>query len=1317
MEYEAITQFREAFKLAPDNLEVLLALGNDFYKKGIIDKALEHYEAILAQEPGNNEVLYRVGQIYQDKNLFGQAVNFLLRILETDPLHQDALELLTHIYEKQEDFTAQLGVMLKLEQKDPKRVDWLLSIAHCYSRLLNYGKTEEYCLKIFRIEPDHLLALPLICQIYLKQQNWKAAQRYLEKHLVIKPKDVQIYLDLYQSHFELNQMEKAGKYIVQALALEDRNIDVLQTALSYYREIQNLQRQTEICNALLALKPDDYEFKRQMSQLLLEQEMYKEAGDLLRDLLMITPHESDLLVQQAKILTLQGLPSKAVLQLQQVLANEPNHAMAHFELGRTYHTQKEWNKAVLEFKKAVNLGIKDARAHAELGAIYLSRGFFDNALESYQMALQLEPENISNNLQIAEIYFKLNRPQKALMEYESLLQKQPSNIKLNVRLAQVYQTQKMFDEAIALLDKLLVENPDNTQILFELGRTWLYRKDKNKARDFFQKTLSADAKHAPAQVELAVLDSTRDPQEAIRVLKRMIQQSPTPDSFFYLSRIYIDNNMIDQAIAEFKVFTKTYPDAAPAYAELGKLYTTLSRAFNNDSKMRESALESLNKAVLLDDSYSRAYFYLAENYHLADNLEATLINLRKAYQIDPQNLEIREFLTSVESQKTSIEIKAKLEEAKTFLQRGMDQNAIIEYDYILELDPFHDEANHDLARIYLKQDNLELAKRYFRASVERNHSYIRSYFELAKIHLREVNLNEAEVEMTKVLALEPRNFEANLLMGQILTQAAEYMEATIYFQKASEINPSSPRPFFELGKMFLAMGETEQTKVLFEKVFKLDPGNHEVNEFFVRQNIEETERKIQDLLTNAHQAEEARETLVAKTYYEDVLTIQPGHLFARYKAGVLNEVLGRPSDAIFDYQQAYGQLQTFEGEYVQLPHRLGMLLAKMGRTDEAVPVLIRALELDEFDIDLNLTLLEQYKSLFGSLKYEQYEGNTPEQIILRYEEKAAKNQQKVTPWLSLGYLYRINLACKDEIISGFQKGIEAYTRAHSLDRKNLHVLFHLGILNHFTGKIAKAKEFLKLVLQEDPANIKAKERLIRIHMEAKEFDDAGKLCRELIAMQPENGHHRVTLIELLKVAYENEAKRDEIYERYRQDFATHLRKNLQDPMAHFDYGFACITMTAGLSLSDEDVSMAVSEFKQCVSLAPNNPWGYWGLKRVYNKQSITGTHRYQEAIDICRRALEKCGESAQAFCELGNALNEDYETNRKGEAIETYKKALQFEPEYIEVYFKMASIFRIRNQYADAEDYYRRVIELDPTHPYSKDAKRSLIHIDKSRKE
>lgn len=1136
---------------------------------------------------------------------------------------------------------------------------------------------------------------------------------YLERNLRKNPENIQLYLDLFQAHFHVGELEKAGKNITQALSLQGDNIEVLKSALFYYREIGNLNKQTEICNTLLSLNPDDFAFKRQMARLLMEQQMYTEAGNLINELLMHTPNDSELQVAQAKIMTLQGLPSKAVIQLQQVLATDPNNAMAHFELGRTYYAQKEWNKAVVEFKKAVNLGIDDSKAFIELGEIYALRGFFENALESYQRAATLDKENIQINMEIAELYFKLNMPEKALLEYEALQDKQPANIKMNLRLAQVYQTNRMFQKAVELLSHLLEDNAKNAEILFELGKTYLYLKERDTAQEYFEKVLKIDPKHIRAQVELSVLEAKIDPQKAIQTLKQMIQRSPTRDSFVYLSRVYIENNMIDQAVAEFKVLTKTYPESAPTWAELGKLYTVLSKAYD-DPKIRQSGLDALNKSVSLDDNYSLAYFYLGESYHLSDNLDASLVNLKKAYQLDPQNIEIKEFLNSVENQKISIEIRSKLDEAKTYLSRGMDQNAIIEYEAILELDQFHSEANYDLASIYIKQENFDLAKTYLINSTEKNKEFVQAFFDLARIYRQEENLYQAELELIKILDLHPQDYEANLLMGIVLSEADEVPESAIYLQKAIEINPSSAKAYYEMGRMFLRIGEKDQTKEFYEKCYKLDSSITEVNDFFVQLDQEETAQKLENLLNQARDAESSEEWELARGFYEDILSLQPSHFYARYRAGDINERLGRFSEACFDYQQAYNQYEDNKHEFRDLPVKLGLLLSKLGRREEAIPVLEEAIEVEPNHEVLYLKLLTQYKEYFLQSKNTDFEGRTPETILGSFDDRTNANPNSLAAWICLGYSYRINLLSEMELDKGFSQGIEAYQKAYQIDATNDHVLFNLGLLHHFTGKVAKAKEYLKSLVQIQPDHIKAYKRLAVIYEESKEFDQAIKVYKKLIDLEPENGLHRMDLIDLYKVIANADNDKEGMYAKFIREYEQSA-KSKGDCMSHFDFGYAILTLNSEFSLNEESSSHSISEFKSAVAAAPNNPWGYWGLKRVYNKESIAGKPRYQEAVEICRKALEMSPDTPQAHLELANALNEDHETNRKAEAMENYKKAVHFDNECTEAYFKLASIFRIRQQHEDAVEYYRRVIELDPTTEMAKNARRSLVHIDKSR--
>jgi len=80
-------------------------------------------------------------------------------------------------------------------------------------------------------------------------------------------------------------------------------------------------------------------------------------------------------------------------------------------------------------------------------------------------------------------------------------------------------------------------------------------------------------------------------------------------------------------------------------------------------------------------------------------------------------------------------------------------------------------------------------------------------------------------------------------------------------------------------------------------------------------------------------------------------------------------------------------------------------------------------------------------------------------------------------------------------------------------------------------------------------------------------------------------------------------------------------------------------------------------------------------------------------------------------------MNENYDVNMKSEAMSEYKKAIQLDPNFVEAHFRLASILRVKNMFDKAIEEYNKVIELDPTSPLAKDAKRSLIHIERSRGE
>ena len=85
--------------------------------------------------------------------------------------------------------------------------------------------------------------------------------------------------------------------------------------------------------------------------------------------------------------------------------------------------------------------------------------------------------------------------------------------------------------------------------------------------------------------------------------------------------------------------------------------------------------------------------------------------------------------------------------------------------------------------------------------------------------------------------------------------------------------------------------------------------------------------------------------------------------------------------------------------------------------------------------------------------------------------------------------------------------------------------------------------------------------------------------------------------------------------------------------------------------------------------------------------------QWSSAIASCQKVLEKYGESAQAHKIWGNCLQQQ---GLSGEAIEHYALAIEIDPNLVEVYVNLGTIFIKRNNWNKALDYYTQAVNIDP---------------------
>ena len=129
----------------------------------------------------------------------------------------------------------------------------------------------------------------------------------------------------------------------------------------------------------------------------------------------------------------------------------------------------------------------------------------------------------------------------------------------------------------------------------------------------------------------------------------------------------------------------------------------------------------------------------------------------------------------------------------------------------VELSPNTAMDRYNLGLAYLSSGNTEDAKTELEAAVakstsENSQSLGNLHYTLAAAYSRLGRADDAKREMRKSLALQPDDYESNLVMGQMLAQD-DPNAAIPYLQKASKVQPTSPDPHILLFQIYTALGQ------------------------------------------------------------------------------------------------------------------------------------------------------------------------------------------------------------------------------------------------------------------------------------------------------------------------------------------------------------------------------------------------------------------------------------------------------------------------------------------------------------------------------
>ena len=371
------------------------------------------------------------------------------------------------------------------------------------------------------------------------------------------------------------------------------------------------------------------------------------------------------------------------------------------------------------------------------GRIYQDFREYDKAEEDYQRSLEMNPENTRAYYFLGTIHAERENYDEALTAFQRVAELDPRNADVHENLGSVYFAMEEYDKAGEEFETAVALDPTNVEALFNLGTVQLIKGEPARAEAQFRRLLQLEIDDSTAtRVHMnlgGIYFTGRDYWRAVReYLATLALDSAHTEARFNLGIAYRAQNALPEARRQFEKLLELEPDNIEVRNELGRVCAQTGD-FQAAVREFERVLESSRRNVF-------ALAFLGRLYYELRRFEEAEVVLTDLLGVEPRNV-----------------------------------NALVE-----------------LGRVYGETRRYDRAVAEFKAALEAQPNDSRIYVLLGDALAREGrSISEAIAAYERGIALDPRNVEAYISLGQAHLRAESPQDALRVFQAALSLNPTN----------------------------------------------------------------------------------------------------------------------------------------------------------------------------------------------------------------------------------------------------------------------------------------------------------------------------------------------------------------------------------------------------------------------------------------------------------------------------------------------------------------------------------------------
>jgi len=525
---------------------------------------------------------------------------------------------------------------------------------------------------------------------------------------------------------------------------------------------------------------------------------------------------------------------------------------------------------------------------------------------------------------------------------------------------------------------------------------------------------------------------------------------------------------------EFKKAIERFERAIASKPDLAKPWKLKGDALEQLGE-HTKALECFGRALELDRENPELWYSISKTMYSIGRYDEQMDALEHTLKINPDHE------------------NALADKGATLLKQMKFQEALDAFNRLLRLNP-RNQVNHNSKGIALKSLNrMEEALAAFEDALSLDPDYVEALINKAMILIQIGRNEDALASLDRLIALRPEMSRAWSIRGDIESKLGRRSEAIRNYERALELDPTNAltKKLLDAEKEALQKKEegiTEKITTIFKKVRAPAPQQVEAPPAAPQEKPEEVkeaapEQAVQPVQIAPTISEEPILPVVAEEDFA-LLAEEPGES----AVGVAEEVFGdaaelmilmnRPEIALTELEKGL-RLEPLSSRMLVLR---GAALHALGRTDEALKMLRRAVEIEPtnaeaiYSIEYILSRMGKYGEAEETLQPLVGGKEWAPEILAAMDSAAAGKMNKVSDHIEAAISLEPSATAWNykgliDLEEGaFEESIEAFERARQFESVFSDPTNNIGVAQFKLGNLDDAGKYYDLAISSDPKN-------------------------------------------------------------------------------------------------------------------------------------------------------------------------------------------------------------------------------------------------------